>query len=87
LRNDIYHQLIYPGWDPTTLVAPKPQNLLLSERDNWFWNQGADTSEAVRNAQSGIQELIKRIGDYWINDPDDLTRGIKGCINTYQIEK
>jgi hypothetical protein len=87
LRNDMYHQLIYPGWDPTTLVAPKPQNLLLSERDNWFWSQGADTSEAVQNAQGGIQELIKRIGDYWINDPDDLTRGIKGCINTYQIEK
>lgn len=87
LRNDIYHTLIYPDWDPTTLVAPKPQNLLLSERDNWFWNQNSATTESVRNAQGGIKELIRRVGDYWLNDPADLTRGIKGCINTYQLEK
>ena len=84
LRNDIYHTVIYPGWDPTTIVAPKPQNLLLSERDNWFWNQ--TTSEAVRNAQGGVKELISRVGDYWLNSTTDLTRGIKGCINTYQLE-
>jgi len=84
LRNDIYHTVIYPGWDPNTIVAPKPQNLLLSERDNWFWNQ--NTSEAVRNARGGIKELLSRVGDYWLNNPIDLTRGIKGCINTYRLE-
>ena len=86
LRNDIYHTMIYPGWDPGTLVAPKPQNLLLSERDNWFWNQNVDTTESVRNAQGGLKELIKRVGKYWINDTADLTRGIKGCINSYPLE-
>ena len=59
-------------------------NLLLSERDNWFWNQ--TTSEAVRNAQGGIKELISRVGEYWLNSTADLTRGIKGCINTYRLE-
>jgi hypothetical protein len=87
LRNDIYHTLIYPGWDPATLVAPKPRNLLLSERDHWFWNQGVGTSKAVQNAQGGIKELLKIVGNYWINDTNDLTRGIKGCLNTYQVEK
>jgi hypothetical protein len=86
LRNDIFHTMIYPGWDPGTLVAPKPQNLLLSERDNWFWNQNPETSESVRNAQGGLQELIRRVGSYWLNDTTDLTRGIKGCINAYALE-
>jgi len=68
------------------LVAPKPQNLLLSERDNWFWNQNASTTESVRNAQGGLQELLRRVGSYWLNDTTDLTRGIKGCINAYALE-
>lgn len=84
LRNDIYHTVIYPGWDPNTLVAPKPQNLLLSERDNWFWKQ--TTSEAVQNASGGVKELVSRVGEYWLNSTTDLTRGFKGCINTYPLE-
>jgi len=86
LRNDIYHTLIYPGWDPSTIVAPKPHNLLLSERDDWFWKQNIQTTEAVRNATGGINEMISRVGNYWLNDSKDLTRGIKGCINTYALE-
>jgi hypothetical protein len=86
LRNDIYHTLIYPGWDPNTLVAPKPKNLVLSERDNWFWNQGADVSESVRNGLGGIKELLSRVGNNWLNNTIDLTKGIKGCINTYSLE-
>jgi len=85
LRNDIYHTMIYPGWDPQTIVAPKPKNLLLSERDNWFWNQG-ETDISVRNARAGINEMISRVGDYWLNSTTDPTRGIKGCINTYPLE-
>lgn len=86
LRNDIYHTLIYPGWDPTTIVAPKPQNLLLSERDNWFWNQNHDTTEAIKYAKGGINHMVSKLGNYWLNDPTDLTRGIKGCINKYVLE-
>ena len=86
LRNDIYHTLIYPGWNPNTLTAPKPLNLILSERDNWFWNQNIETNESVRNAQGGIKEIIYKIGAYWMNNPKDITKGIKGCVNTYSIE-
>jgi hypothetical protein len=87
IRNDIYHTMIYPGWDPTTLVSPKPQNLLLSERDQWFWNQSHETNKAVSLGRGGLTELTSRVGDYWLNNPSDLSRGIKGCINTYSLEK
>jgi hypothetical protein len=86
LKNNIYHTMIYPGWDTTTIVAPKPKNLLLSERDNWFWNQNKDTTDSVKNALGGIKELTSKIGEYWLNDSAELTRGIKGCINTYPLE-
>lgn len=86
LKNDMYHTLIYPGWDPTTVVAPKPKNLLLSERDNWFWNQNHETTQAIKYAKGGINTLVSKIGDYWLNNPADLTRGIKGCINKYALE-
>lgn len=86
LRNDIYHSLIYPGWDSGLIVAPKPQNLLLSERDNWFWNQSPETNPAVMYALGGIQEMVKRIGPYWFNTPSDFAKGIKGCRNCYPLE-
>lgn len=83
LKNNIYHSLIYPGWRSDLVVAPKPQNLLLSERDNWFWSQN---TEAVKNASNGVKEMIRRVGAYWVNDVNDYTRGIKGCINCYALE-
>jgi hypothetical protein len=86
MSNDMFHKLIYPGWDTTTLVAPKPKNLILSERDNWFWNQAPDANIGVRNGLAGIKELLTRVGDYWFNNPKDITKGIKGCINTYPLE-
>lgn len=85
MTNHLFHQLIYPGWDSNTLVAPKPQNLIFSERDNWFWNQGANNA-AVRNGLEGIKTLFNRLGENWVNNKNDLSKGIKGCINTYALE-
>jgi hypothetical protein len=85
LRNDVYHNLIYPGWDNNTFVAAKPFNLLFSERDNWFWNQG-EMNKAVQIGMSGIKELVSRLGDYWLNDSKDPSKGIKGCTNAYNLE-
>lgn len=83
LRNDIYHTLIYPGWDVTTLIQPKPVNALLSERDDWFWKQN---ESSTRYAKMGIKELISRLGHHWLNDPHDVTKGIKGCPKFYSLE-
>jgi len=94
LRNDIYHTLIYPEWDPTTLVAMKPQNLLIAERDDWFWGQrdlnwdrpSNSTNPVVQTAWGGVANMYQKIGDYWFNDPTDWSKGIKCCINTYPLE-
>ena len=86
LRNDIYHTMIYPGWDPKTLVSPKPINKLIGERDTWFWNQSHETRSSSWYASHGIFELIKQVGPYWMNDPNDITKGLKGCINIYPLE-
>jgi len=86
LRNDIYHSAIYPKWNPNLIVAPKPHNLLLSERDHWFWSQNVASNEGVKNAQNGIKEMVRRIGSYWLNDINDLSRGIKGCYTHYPLE-
>jgi hypothetical protein len=75
--------LIYPGWDVTTLIQPKPVNLLLSERDDWFWKQNASSTGY---AKMGIKELISRLGHYWLNNPQDVTKGIKGCPKFYSLE-
>lgn len=86
LNNDFYHTLVYPGWEPSTLVADKPKNILISERDDWFWQQSAVLDASTRIAQDGLRQLKTRLGDYWMNDPLDLTRGIKGCRNIYSLE-
>jgi hypothetical protein len=87
LRNDIYHTVIYPNWDPKKLVSAKPINLLIGERDLWFWKQNITTNKSVYNAHQGIKTLIDRVGRYWMNDPDDVSKGFKGCINTYALEQ
>lgn len=86
LRNDIYHTLIYPGWDVTTLIQPKPVNALLSERDDWFWKQNEFNESSARYAKLGIKELISRLGNQWLNDPCDVTKGIKACPKFYSLE-
>lgn len=95
IRNDIYHTLIYPGWDPATLVAMKPQNLLIAERDDWFWGQTDmnwnrplySNNSIVQNAWGGVATAFRRFGDDWLHDPLDWSKGLKGCINTYALEK
>jgi hypothetical protein len=86
MRNHIYHTTIYPGWDPHTLVSPKPLNKLIGERDTWFWNQSHESKSSAWYASHGIFELTKQVGPYWLNDPNDITQGIKGCINIYELE-
>ena len=94
LRNDIYHTLIYPGWDPATLVAMKPQNLLIAERDDWFWGQrdlnwdrpSTSTNSTVQNAWGGVASAYKKLGAKWLTDPNDWSKGVKCCINVYPLE-
>lgn len=38
LTNQGLHRLIYPDWDPTTIVASKPASLIFNIRDQWWFN-------------------------------------------------
>jgi hypothetical protein len=86
LTNDFYHTLVYPGWDVNTLIAKKPKDILVGDRDDWFWNQGAEHNTGTRNAWYGLDELYRRLGPEWMNDPKNVRKGILGCINTYSLE-
>jgi hypothetical protein len=87
LKKDVFHTLLYPGWDPTTLVQPKPKNMLISERDDWFIHSSKETHKSVFNVQGGIVELVREFGSTWLNDPLDPSKGINGCRNSYPLEK
>lgn len=84
LSIDAFNQIVYPGWDINTIVQAKPRDILLGNRDYWFWNQ--TTNPTANFAKSAINEWLKRLGNYWLNDPRDLTRGVKACINLYPLE-
>jgi hypothetical protein len=86
LTNAAYHCTIYPGWDPNTIVSPKPKNFLLSDRDNWFWQRKTDADEHKRLALAGIKKVLSVLDGYWLNDVSNIHRGIKGCVNTYELE-
>jgi hypothetical protein len=86
LSNAAYHCAIYPGWDPGTIVAPKPFNFLLSDRDYWFWNKNSDTDLNKKAALAGIKKVLSSINGYWLNDPSNIYKGIKGCVNYYPLE-
>ena len=84
LSINAFNELIYPGWDSSTLVQPKPRDMLVGHRDESFWRQ--QNNATVDLAKSGIREWVRRLGDYWMNDPLDPTKGVKGCINIYALE-
>lgn len=84
LTINAFNQIIYPGWDINTLVQPKPRDVLVGHRDDWFWKQ--NNNPTVNFAKSAINQWLSRLGPHWANDPNDLRRGVKGCINLYCLE-
>ena len=73
--------------DPATLVAEKPKNILISDRADWFWKSSPDLIPSLRYARGGLRDLVTRLGPYWMNNPKKLSKGIKGCVNTYPLER
>jgi hypothetical protein len=86
LTNAAYHCAIYPGWNPDTIVSPKPKNFLLSDRDYWFWQKSPGTDRNQQLALANITKVLSVLGGYWMNDPSNIYKGIKGCVNLYPLE-
>jgi hypothetical protein len=87
LNKDVYHTVIYPGWDINTLVGPKPTNMIVTNRDDWFTWSTKETHKSVFNYQGAVNEVIRNFSSGWLNNPNDPSRGILNCRNIYPLER
>jgi len=78
LSNHGVHSLIYPKWKIDTFSVGKSNSIIFSWRDNWFFNV-EDSFNAKHIWKSGIEKLSQMLPDYWKNDPNNFSRGLKGC--------
>lgn len=86
LSQDGLHGLIYPNWQSGRIVCGKPSSIIFSNRDAWFFN--LQEEHPTRKVWSmGIEKLWKTLPDYWKNNPNDISRGVKNCISIdYYLE-
>lgn len=74
-RNIINSQ-IYPYWSNDTFSAGKPPSLIFSPRDRSFYSW-----PHFQHQVHCIMQHLRTIDSYWLNDPNNLQKGIKGCIS------
>lgn len=72
------HTLVYPKWDITTFSVGKSPSSVISPRDSWFYKI-ENSHPAKSNWLTGYEKLSKMLPEYWMNDPKDMTKNIKGC--------
>jgi len=68
-------QLIYPRWNNNTFQSGKSGMKFFSKRFQWIWD--SNIAEKERYLSAG-RSLFERLGEYWVNDPADITKGAKG---------
>lgn len=68
-------QLIYPRWNNDTFQSGKSGMKFFSKRFQWMWD--GNIEEKNRYFSAG-HSLFNNLGDYWVNDPKDITKGVKG---------
>jgi len=78
LNNHGVHSLIYPSWDIHTFSNGKPNSIIFSDRDFWFYNI-ENENHIKKNWAVGLDKLWKVLPDYWKNTPDDINNGLKAC--------
>lgn len=94
LLPDGLHRLIYPHWNPESIVTLKPQSLAYSSRDTWMFDPSApDIGQQYYNF--GLlqlrQKAISTSPDYWWEfkfDPKlgiPYSGGMKFLYNKYRI--
>ena len=63
LTQNAQSYLIYPWFDDKLYYESKPQDIITSKRDTWFWN---DAKLSIRFSNS-INNIIHRLGNKWLN--------------------
>jgi len=74
LKTDTLKNLIYPRWNSGTFTNGKSTNKVYSQRDEWFWHSNLPEKD-ILDAQ--IKKYFNVIGEYWMNDKNDVSKGIK----------
>ena len=96
LLPDGLHRLIYPFWDPTTIVSPKPPSTAYSPRDYWMFNSIApDLGQGYYNhGLLKLRETVKKANpNYWWEykfDPQlkiPYIGGLTPLSNRYNLTK
>lgn len=78
LSADGYHSVIYPQWRLDTFTYGKPSSIVVSLRDTWFYKISPE--DPIRhNYDIGLKKIFELLPEYWLNDPKDLTQGMKFC--------
>jgi hypothetical protein len=96
LLPDGLHRLIYPDWNPESIVAGKPLSLAYPERDTWMFNSIApDLGQKYYSyGLFHLRKLIKNAApEFWFEykfDPSTgipYSGGITPCWNRYRLDK
>jgi hypothetical protein len=90
------HRLIYPDWNPISIVAGKPPSLAYSLRDTWMFNPIAPDigQQYYHSGLLHVRQLVKKAApEYWWEFKFDPSLGIpySGGItlihNTYLLDR
>ena len=94
LLNNGLHRLIYPDWNPESIVCGKPLSLAYSSRDFWMFKDNApDLGQRYYNyGLQHLKQLVKRANpNYWTEhkfSPESgvpYRGGMKKIINRYRF--
>lgn len=78
LSNHGLHSLIYPTWNIANFTVGKPRSVVFSPRDYWIHN--LEDSHYLRiRWDYGFKSWWQNLPDYWKNDVNDPSKGIKLC--------
>jgi hypothetical protein len=84
LKPQILKQIIYPHWDPDTYVAGKSSSRVWSTRDQWFIHGNLEAAEKFRSMSVSF---FQSLDPYWLSDPKDYLKGVKGSVSPrYYLE-
>ena len=82
LSFDGVHELIYPKWQPGRVNCGKSPSPIFTPRDTWFYN--LQNEHPIKKVWTmGLDKLWKTLPDYWKNDPDNISKGVKLCQSLY----
>jgi hypothetical protein len=74
------HKLIYETWDINTYTIGKTPSPVFCPSTSWLYRDTHDGSPGA-NYLKAVNHWWKELPDYWRNDPNDISRGIKGCLS------